>query len=162
RYGLTQVVFEDDNPDLFKAANELGREFCLSVTGKVRPRVEGKARADIPTGAVEVQATTLRVLNTCPALPFEVNEFGSELANEDTRLHPRYSALRRPSLQNTLILRHRLCKVIRDFLDTRGFLEVETPLLGKSTPEGARDYLVPSRVYNGEFYALPQSPQLYK
>ncbi len=162
RYGLTQVVFEADDKPLFDAANELGTEFCVSVTGTVRPRVTGKERADIDTGAVEVMATKLTVLNTCPPLPFPINEFGNELANEDIRLQHRYLDLRRRSLQKVLILRHRVCKTIRDFLDARGFLEVETPLLGKSTPEGARDYLVPSRISHGEFYALPQSPQLYK
>ena len=162
RYGLTQVVFEADDKPLFDAANQLGTEFCVSVTGEVRPRIAGKERADIDTGAVEVVAKKLTVLNTCPPLPFQINEFGSELANEDIRLQHRYLDLRRRSLQKVLILRHRVCKVIRDFLDARGFLEVETPLLGKSTPEGARDYLVPSRISHGEFYALPQSPQLYK
>ncbi|MEO2091107.1 MAG: aspartate--tRNA ligase, partial [Gemmataceae bacterium] len=162
RYGFTQVVFEADDAALFAAANQLGTEFCISVTGVVRPRLEGKTRTDIDTGAVEVEAKRLTVLNTCPALPFQINEFGTELANEEIRLQYRYLDLRRRSLQKVLILRHRLCKVIRDFLDARGFLEVETPLLGKSTPEGARDYLVPSRIYHGEFFALPQSPQLYK
>jgi aspartyl-tRNA synthetase len=162
RYGFTQVVFEADAAELFAAANQLGTEFCVSVTGVVRPRLEGKARTDIDTGAVEVLAKKLTVLNTCPALPFQINEFGSELANEEIRLQYRYLDLRRRSLQKVLILRHRLCKVIRDHLDARGFLEVETPLLGKSTPEGARDYLVPSRISHGEFFALPQSPQLYK
>jgi aspartyl-tRNA synthetase len=162
RYGLTQVVFESDDAALFAAAAGLRKEFCVSVRGTVRPRLKGKERADIPTGAVEVKAEKLEVLNACPPLPFEVNEFGDELANEDVRLQHRYLDLRRKSLQSVLILRHRMCKVIRDFMDGRGFLEVETPLLGKSTPEGARDYLVPSRIYNGEFYALPQSPQLYK
>ena len=162
RYGLTQVVFEADDAALFAAAEGLRKEFCISVRGTVRRRLEGKARADIPTGAVELKAEKLEVLNTCPPLPFEVNEFGNELANEDVRLQHRYLDLRRKSLQSILILRHRMCKVIRDYMDARGFLEVETPLLGKSTPEGARDYLVPSRVYNGEFFALPQSPQLYK
>jgi len=162
RYGLTQVVFEADNADTFAAAEQLGREYCVSVTGLVRARIEGKQRADVATGQVELYAESLTVLNTCPALPFEINEFSSELANEDIRLQYRYLDLRRKSLQNILILRHRVCKTIRDFLDVRGFLEVETPMLGKSTPEGARDYLVPSRVHNGEFYALPQSPQLYK
>src|SRR5260370_26917753 len=105
----------------------------------------------------------MRILNRYPTPPFEVTEFpGDELANEDLRLQYRFLDLRRPSIQRTLILRHRLNKVIRDHLDARGFLELETPLLGKSTPEGARDYLVPSRVFNGEFFALPQSPQLYK
>lgn len=162
RYGLTQVVFEADDKPLFDAANQLGTEYCVSVTGTVRPRLVGKERADITTGAVEVEAKKLTVLNTCPPLPFQINEFGNELANEDIRLQHRYLDLRRRSLQKVLILRHRVCKVIRDFLDARGFLEVETPLLGKSTPEGARDYLVPSRINHGEFYALPQSPQLYK
>lgn len=162
RYGLTQVVFEADDADLFAAADKLRKEFCVSVTGTVRPRIPGKERADIATGAVEIEAKTLRVLNACPPLPFEINEFGSDLANEDIRLEHRYLDLRRKSLQQVLIQRHRMNKTIRDYLDVRGFLEIETPLLGKSTPEGARDYLVPSRVYNGEFYALPQSPQLYK
>lgn len=162
RYGLTQVVFEADNAELYKQAEELKSEWVLSVTGVVRKRLPGAERADIPTGAVEVEGKVLRVLNQCPALPFEISEFGTELANEDLRLQYRYLDLRRRSLQRTLIMRHRLCKVIRDFMDASNFLEVETPLLGKSTPEGARDYLVPSRVFNGEFFALPQSPQLYK
>ncbi len=162
RYGLTQVVFEADSKPLFDAANQLGTEYCVSVTGTVRPRITGKERAEVATGAVEIVATKLVVLNTCPPLPFPINEFGDELANEDIRLQHRYLDLRRRSLQKVMILRHRVCKTIRDFLDARGFLEVETPLLGKSTPEGARDYLVPSRINHGEFYALPQSPQLYK
>jgi aspartyl-tRNA synthetase len=163
RYGLTQAVFEADSGDLFKQANDLGREACVSITGEVRKRLPGKERADIPTGQVELKATGLRVLNACPPLPFSVTEFPDEqLANEDLRLQHRYLDLRRKTLQQTLVTRHRMCKTIRDHLDARGFLEVETPLLGKSTPEGARDYLVPSRVHPGEFYALPQSPQLYK
>ena len=128
-----------------------------------RKRLPGAERLNITTGKVEVEGKSLRILNTCPPLPFSVTEFpDEELANEDLRLQYRYLDLRRRSIQRILILRHRLCKVIRDFLDVRGFLEVETPLLGKSTPEGARDYLVPSRIFNGEFFALPQSPQLYK
>jgi aspartyl-tRNA synthetase len=162
RYGLTQVVFEADNADLYAQAEDLKNEWVLSVTGVVRKRLAGAERTDIATGTVEVEAKVLRVLNRCPPLPFEVSEFGSELANEDLRLQYRYLDLRRRSLQRVLVLRHRLCKVIRDFMDANSFLEVETPLLGKSTPEGARDYLVPSRVFNGEFFALPQSPQLYK
>jgi aspartyl-tRNA synthetase len=162
RYGLTQVVFEADSADLYAQAEKLKNEWVLSVTGVVRKRLPGAERTDIPTGAVELEAKTLRVLNQCPPLPFEVSEFGTELANEDLRLQYRYLDLRRRSLQRVLVLRHRLCKVIRDFMDGNSFLEVETPMLGKSTPEGARDYLVPSRVFNGEFFALPQSPQLYK
>jgi aspartyl-tRNA synthetase len=162
RYGLTQIVFETDDAELFKQANELGREWVISVTGDVRQRLPGMER-DIPTGKIEVVARTLRVLNACPPLPFSVTEFpDEEPANEDLRLQYRYLDLRRRSLQRILILRHRINAVIREYLDTRGFLELETPLLGKSTPEGARDYLVPSRIFNGEFFALPQSPQLYK
>lgn len=164
RYGLTQVVFEADDADLFKTADKLiTREWVLSVTGKVRRRLPGAERLDIETGKVEVEATSVVVLNECPPLPFSVTEFPDEkLANEDLRLQYRYLDLRRRSLQEVLVLRHRMNKVIRDHLDANGFLELETPLLGKSTPEGARDYLVPSRVFNGEFFALPQSPQLYK
>jgi aspartyl-tRNA synthetase len=163
RYGLTQVVFEKDDAELFKAGDGLKREWVISVTGVVRKRLPGAERTDIPTGMVEVEARTLRVLNPSPPLSFSVTEFpDEELANEDLRLQYRYLDLRRRSLQRILILRHRMNKVIRDHLDARGFLELETPLLGKSTPEGARDYLVPSRVFHGEFFALPQSPQLYK
>ena len=163
RYGLTQIVFESDNPELFKAADQVGREWVLSVKGTVRKRLPGAERPGIPTGQVEVLARSLTVLNECPPLPFSVTEFpDEEPAGEDLRLQYRYLDLRRRSLQAVLTLRHRMNKVIRDFLDARGFLELETPLLGKSTPEGARDYLVPSRVFPGEFFALPQSPQLYK
>jgi aspartyl-tRNA synthetase len=165
RYGLTQVVFDKDDAETFKTANALGRECVLSVTGVVRNRLPNAERADIATGKVEIKATALRVLNEpkLENLKFPVTEFPNEkMANEELRLEYRYLDLRRRSLQSILILRHRLCQVIRSFLDTRGFLEVETPLLGKSTPEGARDYLVPSRIHHGEFFALPQSPQLYK
>ena len=117
----------------------------------------------MPTGDIEVKAQELTILNRCPTPPFEITEFpGEELANEDLRMQYRYLDLRRGSIQRTLMLRHRVCKVIRDFLDAQGFLELETPLLGRSTPEGARDYLVPSRVFPGQWYALPQSPQIYK
>jgi aspartyl-tRNA synthetase len=171
RYGLTQVVFEKDNPALYDAAHDLGRETVISVSGTVRNRLPGAER-DIPTGKIELEAKTLRVLNAPEPnlLKFSVTEFPDEqLANEDLRLQYRYLDLRRRSLQQIMVLRHRLCKVIRDHLDARGFLEVETPLLGKSTPEGARDYLVPSRLNppsaehpTGQWFALPQSPQLYK
>jgi aspartyl-tRNA synthetase len=162
RYGITQVVFEDDDPKLLEVANGLGREFVLSVRGTVRPRLEGKENPKLATGKIELLAKAAQVLNASPTPPIDVTEFGDDLANEDVRLQYRFLDLRRKSLQDTLILRHRLCKTIRDNLDAQGFLEVETPLLGKSTPEGARDYLVPSRLYHGEWYALPQSPQLYK
>lgn len=163
RYGLTQVVFEDGNADLFAAANQLGREYVISVRGTVRKRIAGKERNDIGTGQIELAAESLEVLNASPPLPFSITEFpDEELAGEDLRLQYRYLDLRRRSLQQVLMLRHRITKIIRDYMDTNGFLEMETPLLGKSTPEGARDYLVPSRVFNGEMFALPQSPQLYK
>jgi aspartyl-tRNA synthetase len=162
RYGITQVVFEaDDAP--FQAAQEVRNEFVLSVRGKVRERLPDKHNPKLATGDIEVRAETLTILNRCPTPKFEVTEFpGEEVAHEDLRLEFRYLDLRRPTLQRTLAMRHRLNQVIRSHLDREGFLEVETPLLGRSTPEGARDYLVPSRVTPGSWYALPQSPQLYK
>ncbi len=164
RYGITQVVFEPERGrELFAAAQDLRSEFVIAIQGQVVPRLPGKERTDLPTGRIEVKALEMEILNRCPTPPFEVTEFpGEEPANEDLRLQYRYLDLRRPSLQQTLIMRHRMNKVMRDYLDTQGFLEIETPLLGRSTPEGARDYLVPSRIFPGSWYALPQSPQLYK
>jgi aspartyl-tRNA synthetase len=164
RYGLTQVVFEvERDVNLFANGQELRGEWVIAVRGQVSPRLPGKANPKLATGAIEVKAEEMQVLNRCPTPPFEVTEFpGEELANEDLRLQYRYLDLRRASIQRTLTLRHRLNKVIRDYLDAQGFLELETPLLGRSTPEGARDYLVPSRVFPGNWFALPQSPQLYK
>jgi aspartyl-tRNA synthetase len=172
RYGLTQVVFDqEDSAEQFKAAAEVRGEWVVAITGKVRARLPGATNAKLATGAIEVESLELRVLNRCPTPPFEVysvpQESGSlgdppQLAGEDLRLQYRFLDLRRAPLQRTLAMRHRLNKVIRDFLDERGFLELETPLLGRSTPEGARDYLVPSRVFPRQFFALPQSPQLYK
>jgi aspartyl-tRNA synthetase len=164
RYGITQVVFEPERgKELFEAARELRSEWVIAVKGSVARRLPGKENSKLDTGKIEVQAEEMQVLNRCPTPPFGVTEFpGEELANEDLRLQYRYLDLRRPTLQKTLALRHRMNKVIRDYLDRQGFLELETPLLGRSTPEGARDYLVPSRVWPGNWYALPQSPQLYK
>ncbi len=164
RYGVTQIVFEADRgKDFFAVAQELRSEFVIAVKGQVVERLPGKHNPKLATGDIEIKAEEVQVLNRCPTPPFEVTEFaGEDLANEDLRLQYRYIDLRRPSLQRTLILRHRLNKVIRDYLDALGFLEIETPLLGRSTPEGARDYLVPSRIFPGSWYALPQSPQLYK
>lgn len=162
RYGVTQVVFDAGNAETVALGNELGREFVLSVSGHVAARLPGKENPKLATGKIEVKAEKASILNRCPTPPFEITEFGDELANEDLRLQYRFLDLRRKSLQDTLIARHRLNKTIRDNLDAQGFLELETPLLGKSTPEGARDYLVPSRTFHGEWYALPQSPQLYK
>src|SRR4051794_24043998 len=163
RYGITQIVVESDDKEVFATAQDLGREFCLAIQGTVRARQPGKTNPRMATGAVELKAGTINVLNRCPTPPFPVTEFpDEELANEDLRLQYRYLDLRRPTLQRTLALRHKLNKIIRDNLDVQGFLELETPLLGRSSPEGARDYLVPSRVTLGSWYALPQSPQLYK
>jgi aspartyl-tRNA synthetase len=170
RYGLTQIVLESDRPDVIAIGQELRSEWVLAIRGTVRERLPGKHNAKLATGDIEMLAEQVRVLNRCPNPPFEVwsvpqegQTFGDpELANEDLRLQYRYLDLRRPGLQRTLATRHRMNKVIRDYLDDRGFLELETPLLGRSTPEGARDYLVPSRLSWGEWYALPQSPQLYK
>jgi aspartyl-tRNA synthetase len=175
RYGLTQIVFDSEmNAALFASGGEVRSEWVLWVKGKVRERQPDKHNSSLPTGDIEVEVHELHVLNRCPNPPFEVwsvppkKNSGSqtlgdpELANEDLRLQYRFLDLRRPTLQRTLQMRHRLNKVIRDYLDEQGFLELETPLLGRSTPEGARDYLVPSRVFPGEWYALPQSPQLYK
>ena len=173
RYGVTQVVVESDRPEIFKIAAEARGEWVLSIKGGVRERIiDGKQKHNtkLATGAVEVLAEEVCVLNRCPTPPFEVfsvpqegQTFGEpELANEDLRLEYRYLDLRRPTLQRTLAMRHRLNKIIRDNLDVQGFLELETPLLGRSSPEGARDYLVPSRVTLGSWYALPQSPQIYK
>jgi len=173
RYGITQVVFESDkDEELFSRASELRSEWVIAVTGLLRARIPGKENLKLATGKVELLATHLTVLNRCPTPPFEVMSRTQKdslelldpepLANEDLRLQYRFLDLRRPTLQRALAMRHRMNKVIRDFMDAEGFLELETPLLGKSSPEGARDYLVPSRVFPGSFYALPQSPQLYK
>jgi aspartyl-tRNA synthetase len=167
------VVIEADHPTAFKVAQDIRSEWVISITGRVRERMIGsekKHNTKLATGAIEVLTDELRVLNACPTPPFDVLSLPQEgqtfndpeLANEDLRLQYRYLDLRRPTLQRTLAMRHRLNKVIRDNLDAQGFFEIETPLLGKSTPEGARDYLVPSRVSLGQWYALPQSPQLYK
>jgi len=163
RYGITQVVFEPDRKELLAAAQDLRSEFVIAVKGTVAARLAGKANKDLATGQIELKATELTILNRCPTPPFEITEFApDDLANEDLRMQYRYLDLRRGSIQRTLMLRHRLCKVIRDYLDGQGFLELETPLLGRSTPEGARDYLVPSRIFPGQWFALPQSPQIYK
>jgi aspartyl-tRNA synthetase len=171
RYGLTQVVLESDHPELFATAQEVRDEFVLAVKGRVRERLPGKHNPKLATGDVEVVADEVQILNRCPTPPFQIMSIPKEgqtfddpqqLANEELRLQYRYLDLRRATLQRDLAMRHKLCKVIRDHLDAQGFLEIETPLLGRSTPEGARDYLVPSRLHHGEWYALPQSPQLYK
>jgi len=161
RYGVSQVVFDPRmNPELHRQANELRPEYVVRVTGEVRRRPEGTANPKLATGEIEVVATALQLLNRAepPVLPI-----ADEIeASEEVRLRYRFLDLRRSAMQRNLMLRHRVFKVVRDYFDAHGFLEVETPMLTKSTPEGARDYLVPSRLHPGSFYALPQSPQLFK
>lgn len=161
RSGLVQVVFSPEvAEEAFKKAEGVRSEYVLAVQGKVHARPEGTVNPNMATGEVEVYAHTLRVLNKAKTPPFYIED--NIDVDENLRLRYRYLDLRRPEMQRSLMLRHRATKSMRDFLDQRGFLEIETPMLTKSTPEGARDYLVPSRVNPGKFYALPQSPQLFK
>ena len=163
RYGLTQVVFEPGaggELESVSKAHELRNEHVIGVRGVVSPRLAGKENPRLKTGAIEVRATELEVFNASPTPPFEVNGGGE--ANEELRLQYRYLDLRRPAMQEIFILRHKMTQLMRNTMSRLGFLEVETPILGRSTPEGARDFLVPSRVHPAHFYALPQSPQLYK
>ena len=158
RYGITQVVFDNDNADLFNQANALGREFVVQITGKVAERTSKNAKN--PTGDIEIIADTLKVLNKSDIPPFTIED--NTDGGDDLRMKYRYLDLRRPSVRGNLELRHKMAFEIRRYLDSQGFLEIETPILVKSTPEGARDFVVPSRMNPGEFYALPQSPQLFK
>jgi aspartyl-tRNA synthetase len=165
RHGLTQVVFSpQDNEDAYRKAEGLRNEYVISVRGTVDNRSAETVNPKLPTGTIEVRADDILLLNASEPLPFNVSahEEKRTLAGEDLRLKYRYLDLRRPELQRNMILRHRLYQVTRAHFDRHGFLEVETPVLMKSTPEGARDYLVPSRLHPGRFYALPQSPQTYK
>ena len=160
RYGLTQVVFEPDaGKELQECASELRNEFVIGVKGTVALRLRGKENPKLKTGGIEVRVTELVVYNHTPTPPFELH--GPD-PNEELRLTYRYLDLRRPEKQAVFVLRHRLAQVMRNKMSELGFLEIETPILGRSTPEGARDFLVPSRIHPGHFYALPQSPQLYK
>jgi aspartyl-tRNA synthetase len=162
REGLTQVVFRpEENAALAKDAHQLGYEDVIKVEGKVAPRAPGMANPRMPTGDIEIVPEKLTVLNRADVLPFPVDGEAAP-ANEDLRLSYRYVDLRRPQMTRNLRLRHRVTKATRDFLDEKGFVEIETPILSKSTPEGARDFLVPSRIMKGKFYALPQAPQQYK
>lgn len=158
--GLLQVVYEPENQECFAEAEKLRHEYVVKVSGLVRPRPEGMVNKKMATGAIEVLGTTLEILNQSATPPFLPDEHQS--VSEDLRYRYRYLDLRRPGMQNNLALRHQLNRTIRDYLNEMGFMEIETPMLTKATPEGARDYLVPSRVHQGEFYALPQSPQLFK
>ena len=162
RSGLVQVVFGPERGgELFAAAGSLRPEFVVAVTGEVRQRPAGTENNALPTGAVEVAADSLAVLNEAKTPPIYVDENASA-TDESVRLHYRYLDLRRPDMQQQLITRHRVAQLVRNYLDRHGFLEIETPMLTRSTPEGARDFLVPSRVNPGRYYALPQSPQLFK
>jgi aspartyl-tRNA synthetase len=161
RYGITQVIADPEHSlDAHRIASELRSEYVVQVSGKVVPRLPGTENPHLSTGAIEVAADDIVILNRSRTTPFPISD--SIQVDESLRLKYRYLDLRRPSMQENMILRHRVVKAIRDYLDERGFLEIETPILMKSTPEGARDYLVPSRLYPGEFYALPQSPQQLK
>ncbi|MGI9058773.1 MAG: aspartate--tRNA ligase [Ktedonobacteraceae bacterium] len=161
RYGMTQVICDPErSPEAHRVASELRSEYVVQVTGTVVPRLPGTENANLATGAIEVAAEHIETLSTSRTPPFPISD--NIQVDESLRLKYRYLDLRRPSMRDNMILRHRVVKAIRDYLDERSFLEIETPILMKSTPEGARDYLVPSRLYAGEFYALPQSPQQLK
>ena len=160
REGLTQVVFRpEENAEVAKEAHRLHSEDVIQVTGKVAPRVPGTENPKLATGDIEVIPNRLRILNRADTLPFPID---AEIHNEDLRMTYRYYDLRRPQLSRNLRVRHRVAKATRDYLDAQGYVEIETPILSKSTPEGARDFLVPSRLTPGKFYALPQAPQQYK
>ena len=159
REGFVQVVCDPDRPEMFKLAEDLRNEFCIQIKGLVRARPEGTTNDAIATGKIEVLCHELVVLNPSVTPPFQLDD---EHLSETTRLTHRVLDLRRPYMQRNLMLRYKVAMEIRKFLDANGFIDIETPMLGKSTPEGARDYLVPSRVHDGQFFALPQSPQLYK
>jgi aspartyl-tRNA synthetase len=161
RTGLVQLVFHpEQSKDSHALAQSIRNEFVVAVKGVVTKRPEGTANPNLPTGEVEVVVEELRILNECKPLPFSMDE--GEAVDEAVRLKYRFLDLRRPELQGKLIVRHQLVQEVRAYLSQQGFLEVETPFLTKSTPEGARDYLVPSRTSPGCFFALPQSPQLFK
>lgn len=159
REGLLQVVCDPDNPATFRAAETLRNEFVVRVTGSVRARPEGSVNPNLVSGEIEVLAGEIEVLNPSLTPPFQMDD---DNLSETVRLEYRVLDLRRPPMQRNLRLRHRTAMAVRTFLDAHGFIDIETPMLTRSTPEGARDYLVPSRVHSGEFFALPQSPQLFK
>src|SRR5512142_2273000 len=159
REGLAQVVCDPDRADMFKIAESVRNEFVLKVTGRVRRRPEGTENKNIPSGEVELLCHEIEVLNTSVTPPFQLDD---ENLSENVRLTHRVIDLRRPQMQYNMMLRYKTARSFRRFLDDHGFIDIETPMLTKSTPEGARDYLVPSRVHDGMFYALPQSPQLFK
>jgi aspartyl-tRNA synthetase len=158
REGLVQIVFHPEQQELFATAEKLRNEFVVRARGPVRERPAGTVNANLASGRVEIAATELELLNRCEPLPFQLDE----TVNEEVRLRYRYLDLRRESMSQALRLRHRITRSMRGFLDAHGFIDIETPMLTKATPEGARDYLVPSRTHPGKFFALPQSPQIFK
>jgi aspartyl-tRNA synthetase len=159
REGIVQVVCDPDRAATFAIAEKLRNEYCISVTGRVRPRPPGTVNPNLPSGEVEVLAATIDILNASATPPFQLDD---EHLSETVRLTHRVLDLRRPQMQHNLLLRHRAATAARRYLDAHGFVDIETPVLYKSTPEGAREFLVPSRMHPGQFYALPQSPQLFK
>jgi len=159
RAGLAQIVVDPDNRETFATAERIRNEYCLRVTGLVRLRPEGTANSDLHSGEIEILCREIEILNTSVTPPFQLDD---DNLSETTRLTHRVLDLRRPQMQRNLLLRHRVSMSVRKYLDALGFIDIETPMLTRSTPEGARDYLVPSRVNPGEFFALPQSPQLFK
>jgi aspartyl-tRNA synthetase len=159
RAGLVQIVCDPDNPATFQAADKLRNEFVVKATGRVRERPQGTVNPGLVSGEIEVLAQDIEILNPSLTPPFMMDD---EHLSENVRLEYRFLDLRRPQMQNNLRLRYKTAMAVRRFLDDRGFIDIETPMLTRSTPEGARDYLVPSRVHPGEFFALPQSPQLFK
>ncbi len=159
REGMVQIVCDPDRAEMFAIAEQVRNEFCLKIVGRVRARPSGTDNAMLSSGKVEVLCLEIEVLNPSVTPPFQLDE---ENLSETTRLTHRVLDLRRPPMQRNLMLRHRVAMEVRKFLDANGFIDIETPMLTKSTPEGARDYLVPSRVHDGMFFALPQSPQLFK
>jgi aspartyl-tRNA synthetase len=158
REGLLQIVFDPQPADVFAQAERVRNEYVLEVTGLVRARPAGTANANLKSGQVELLCRQLEILNRCEPLPFQLDEHVSE----EVRLRYRYLDLRREEMRERLLLRHRITRAMRSYLDDAGFIDIETPMLSKATPEGARDYLVPSRTHPGQFFALPQSPQIYK
>jgi len=159
REGLVQVVIDPDTPETFATADRVRNEFVVQIVGRVRARPQGTTNANLKSGEIEVLAQSIEILNSSLTPPFQMDD---ENLSETIRLEYRYLDLRRPQMQNNLRLRYKVAMAVRRYLDVQGFIDVETPMLTKSTPEGARDYLVPSRVHPGEFFALPQSPQLFK
>ncbi|MBM4167240.1 MAG: aspartate--tRNA ligase, partial [Ignavibacteria bacterium] len=162
RYGKTQIVFNPQRCDanVYEESKHLRSEFVVSVSGKIEKRPDGTENSELATGQIDVLISELTILNRSETPPFSISE--EDNTNEETRLKYRYLDLRREQMQKNMIMRHKMYQVVRNYFSEHNFLEVETPILMKSTPEGARDYLVPSRVHHGKFYALPQSPQTYK